>query len=859
VVYAASGTGPYAFTFEILAAGDIAVYRDDTLLTLTTDYSVTINSNGTGFVTLTATPTGATQIAIVGNRTIQRVTDFVTGGDFFANTLNDELDQQTIFNQQNSEALQRALIAPQTDPTTIDMTLPRASVRANKTLAFDANGDPTTGEVIGDNRGNWAAGVAYNKRDIVKDTSTGNVYYCNTSHTSSGSQPITTNADSAKWDLFVDNESSEAAQTAAEAAQAAAEAAQSAAETAETNAETAATNAASSASAASTSATNAASSASTASTQATNASNSATAAASSASSASTSATNASTSASNASTSATNASNSASAAATSETNAASSASAASTSASNASTSASNAASSASAASTSASNASTSATNAANSATAAATSETNAATSAASAAAALDSFDDRYLGAKTADPTVDNDGNALVTGALYYRTTTPVGMKVYDGAQWIEASAAQQSLMVTYEFVATSGQTTFSGTDANGATLSYVANSISVSLNGVTLRPGDDYTATNGTSVVLNVAAALNDDLMVIAFAVFNVANAVAKTGDTMTGSLLLPAGTVSAPALTTSADTNTGIFFPAADTIAFAEGGTEVARFDSSGNLGIGTSSPEGRFEIRSDANSAQQSYVRNVNAGSSAYSIWNIGNDSSETAFRMLVGSSTATAFGGANSANLVNSRNSPMTFWTNNTERARIDSSGNLLVGKTSSDLSTPGFGVDIRSGVLNGVSIIKNDSNWGTALFIRRNTGVGTGTVAEFNYDGTTTGTIGITATTTAYNTSSDYRLKDNVQPMTGALAKVALLKPCNYTWKADGSDGQGFIAHELAEVVPDCVTGEKDAVDEEGKPVYQGIDTSFLVATLTAALQEAHGLIKDLQARVDALEVK
>jgi hypothetical protein len=100
VVYAASGTGPYNFTFEILTATDIAVYRDDTLLTLTTNYTVTINSNGTGFVTLTASPTGATQIAIVGNRSIQRTTDFVTGGDFFANTVNDELDQQTIFAQQ---------------------------------------------------------------------------------------------------------------------------------------------------------------------------------------------------------------------------------------------------------------------------------------------------------------------------------------------------------------------------------------------------------------------------------------------------------------------------------------------------------------------------------------------------------------------------------------------------------------------------------------------------------------------------------------------------------------------------------------------------------------------------------------
>jgi hypothetical protein len=148
VVYAASGTGPYNFSFEILAATDIAVYRDDTLLTLTTDYTVTINANGTGSVTLTATPTGATQIAIVGNRTIQRLSDFVTGGDFFANTLNDELDQQTIFAQQNAEGLGRALSAPQTDPTTINMTLPRAADRANKTLNFDVNGNPVAGLAV---------------------------------------------------------------------------------------------------------------------------------------------------------------------------------------------------------------------------------------------------------------------------------------------------------------------------------------------------------------------------------------------------------------------------------------------------------------------------------------------------------------------------------------------------------------------------------------------------------------------------------------------------------------------------------------------------------------------------------------
>jgi len=412
VVYAASGTGPYAFTFEILANTDIAVYKDDALLTLTTDYTVTINANGTGSVTLVASPTGATQIAIVGNRTIQRTTDFVTGGDFFANTVNDEMDQQTIFAQQNAEGLQRALSAPQTDPTSINMTLPRSSVRANKTLAFDTNGNPTTGEVIGDNRGNWATGTAYNKRDIVKDTSNGNVYYANTAHTSTGSQPISTNADGAKWDLIVDNASASASASAAASSA-------SAAATSASNASTSASNAASSASTASTQASNASTSASNASTSATNAASSASAASSSASTASTAATNASNSASAASTSATNASNSASSASTSATNAASSASAASTSASNASTSATNA-------SNSASSASTSATNAASSATAAQTAQ-------AAAEAALDSFTDTYLGAFSSDPTLDNDGNALSAGDLYFNTVSN-RVKVYSGSAW-----------------------------------------------------------------------------------------------------------------------------------------------------------------------------------------------------------------------------------------------------------------------------------------------------------------------------------------------------------------------------------------------------------------------------------------
>jgi hypothetical protein len=140
--------------------------------------------------------------------------------------------------------------------------------------------------------------------------------------------------------------------------------------------------------------------------------------------------------------------------------------------------------------------------------------------------------------------------------------------------------------------------------------------------------------------------------------------------------------------------------------------------------------------------------------------------------------------------------------------------------------------------------------------ALLVKRTT-ASTGDLASFAYGTSVVGTISTNGTGTTYGTSSDYRLKENVQPMTGALAKVAALKPVTYKWKSDGSDGEGFIAHELQAVVPDCVTGEKDAVDADGKPVYQGIDTSFLVATLTAAIQELKGIVDSQAARIAALE--
>ena len=144
VVYSGSaGVGPYAFSFEIITNTDIAVYKNATLLTLTTNYTVTINANGTGSVTLVLAATNADNITIVGARAVERTTDFSTGGDLFANTLNSEMDSEVILIQQVAESTDRSIKAPVTDPTTINMTLPVKTSRAGYVLSFNSStGNP---------------------------------------------------------------------------------------------------------------------------------------------------------------------------------------------------------------------------------------------------------------------------------------------------------------------------------------------------------------------------------------------------------------------------------------------------------------------------------------------------------------------------------------------------------------------------------------------------------------------------------------------------------------------------------------------------------------------------------------------
>ena len=151
---------------------------------------------------------------------------------------------------------------------------------------------------------------------------------------------------------------------------------------------------------------------------------------------------------------------------------------------------------------------------------AASATASANSAAAAAASFDSFDDRYLGAKASEPSVNNDGDALVAGNLYFLTGT--GMQVYDGAAWIAASSSGNVSLYSYEYIATAGQTSFSGADVNGQTLSYTANNIHVTYGGLDI-PKADYVATNGTTVVLDDGAVVGTIVRIVAFQSFVVAN------------------------------------------------------------------------------------------------------------------------------------------------------------------------------------------------------------------------------------------------------------------------------------------------------------------------------------------------
>jgi hypothetical protein len=297
--------------------------------------------------------------------------------------------------------------------------------------------------------------------------------------------------------------------------------------------------------------------------------------------------------------------------------------------------------------------------------------------------------------------------------------------------------------------------------------------------------------------------------------FQSSSATALTIDASQNSTFV--GTASATKLipTGSSATGNGLYLPAANSLGLSTNGTNAVYIDSSQNF-----------------------YVNKT-----TYS------DTSGNGFAVFPNSGVpqVSCVGASNSTN----KNFTVYSATDSAYKFYVDYAGggyyagNLLVKKTSVN-STVDNNVGVQLAA-NGKCIIEVSGD--RALILNRLND--NGIIQEFfRGAGNQVGNINAGTSTVTYNTSSDYRLKQDIAPMTGALAKVTQLKPVTYKWKVDGAEGQGFIAHELQAIVPDCITGEKDAVDKDGKPEYQGIDTSFLVATLTAAIQELK-VINDSQA--------
>jgi hypothetical protein len=241
-----------------------------------------------------------------------------------------------------------------------------------------------------------------------------------------------------------------------------------------------------------------------------------------------------------------------------------------------------------------------------------------------------------------------------------------------------------------------------------------------------------------------------------------------------------------------------------------------AYIDSSGNFGIGTSSPQGPLDVRGNG------YFNSLRLN---------GSNTTDTVFQ----STGDLGIAAASASNIL--------LRTNNSERARITSGGNWLVGTTST--------FDVTAGAitqLSGQCAVYNTGSPNTLMSFYNSS------------QSARVGFIGSSGNSTQYNSGSDYRLKDNVTNMSGALSKLLTLRPVTFTWKVSPEVGvvSGFIAHELDEVVPESVSGEKDAMCSDGvTPNYQMVDQSKLVPLLTAAIQEQQAIITALTARVEALE--
>jgi hypothetical protein len=435
-------------------------------------------------------------------------------------------------------------------------------------------------------------------------------------------------------------------------------------------------------------------------------------------------------------------------------------------------------------------------------------------------------------------------------------------------------------------------TLSAIVARDGSGNFSAGTITATLNGnastattVTTNAnltGDITSVGNATSIAtgaivnadINASAAIVDTKLATISTAGKVSNSATTADSANTASAIVArdaSGNFAAGDITIgdkiihAGDTDTAIRFPAADTVTVETDGSERARIDSSGRLLVGTStaiqqestSDTGIAFVRNSSGDVLGSYVilaksRGASTGSNTVvqsedqlgALVFAGADGTDVNTQAAVISAYVDGTPGANDmpgrlvfATTADGASTP-------TERMRIASNGSIFFAATSAS--------SITSGAANGKFI-----NSLAEIYSSRATTGAASHILFYNPNGYV-GQISTTASATSYTTSSDYRLKENVTLLDGAIARLNQLPVHRFNFIADPDTVvDGFIAHEAAAVVPECVTGEKDEEDENGDPVYQGIDQSKVVPLLTAALQEAIAKIHALEARVAALE--
>ena len=421
---------------------------------------------------------------------------------------------------------------------------------------------------------------------------------------------------------------------------------------------------------------------------------------------------------------------------------------------------------------------------------------------------------FSGIVTAVGDASFSGNVSVGGTLTYEDVTNIDAVGLVTARNGIVVGSGITLSKDGDIFATgvTTSTTFSGSGAN------LTNLPAANLTGT--LPALDGSNLTGVASTENIRTNTNATFL----------QNINVSGSTTTGSLV-SSGAISgttgtftgdvdiADKIVHTGDTNTAIRFPAADTVTVETGGTERFRITSDGDVGINRTSPAANLDIASTSEVAV------------AIDGWS--------------------AIGGGGSSNLkigglTGSQYTRLDFYTGGSERIRIKSDGSVLIGRTT----------DAFVGSLLQVQNITVETDADTTgMYFNRTDAAEAWVAMRFYVQGNQKGYIQVNTGSVTYSTSSDYRLKENVVSISDGIARLKTLKPYKFNFIADATKTvDGFFAHEVT-AVPEAVSGEKDAVDEDGNPDYQVIDHSKLVPLLTAALQEAVTEIESLKARLDA----